>query len=154
MSVSFYASALSGDQIARAFPLIQASWPDADLPAWQRFVRFFADAPEERASGVLGIYDAAGYICGVFAYRLDCDLRRGRILTIELFTAVDIINSLRPITVALELADSRARELGCTGVRLLLPNDQAKLASRVIATGLSSEARAYWKPVDTFEAQN
>jgi hypothetical protein len=154
MNIAFHVATLTGDQVSRAFPLIQASWPDADLASWQNYVQFFSEAPTDRHSGVLGVYDTAGYICGVFAYQLDRDLRRGLMLTVQLFTAVDLTNSLRTVAAVVDVAESRARELGCKGVQILLRKDQARLALRVSELGLSSEASSFWKPVDPIAMRN
>jgi hypothetical protein len=148
MSMSFHVAALSGDQVPLALPLIQATWPGADLAAWGSFVAFFTERIEPKVSGVLALHDGAGHICGVFAYRVERDLRAGPTLAIQLFTAVDVVNSLRTVRALLDAADLRAHELGCAGVQIRLSNDQAGLASRLRVLGLSSQSGLFWKQVD------
>src|SRR5205085_923961 len=75
---------------------IQATWPGADLAAWRTFVRFFNRAAARNA-GVLAVRDRADCICGVLAYRLDHDLQAGPVLAVQLFTAVDLMNSPRTV---------------------------------------------------------
>lgn len=154
MSVSFHVAALPDDRVAQAFPLIQATWPRADLTAWQSFVQFFNDLTPAGGAGVLAVRDPAGSICGVLAYRLDRDLRAGPMLAIQLFTAIDLINSPRTVRALLDAAEARACELGCTGVQIRLYSDQAGLASRLRALGLSSEAGLFWKKIDPARPQN
>ena len=154
MSVSFHVAALSDDQVPQAFPLIQATWPGADLNAWQGFVRFFNDRAAAKDAGVLSLRDPAGYICGVLAYRLDRDLRAGRMLAVPLFTAVDLINSPRTVGALLNVAEMRATELGCTGVQIRLYADQSRLASRLRLLGLSSEGGLFWKKIDPAQVRN
>jgi hypothetical protein len=147
MSQLYRVAAISADRVAPAFPLIQAVWPQADLASWQSFVDFFNDPARHGEAGVLGIYDSAGYACGVLAYRLDRDLRRGLTLAAQLFTAVDLINSLPTAQTVLDAAAMRAAELGCAGMQIRLPSDQTGLASRLRALGLPAESNLFWKAV-------
>jgi hypothetical protein len=148
MSMSYRVAALSDDQVPQAFPLIQATWPGADLTAWQSFVQFFNDRSAAGSAGVLAVRDPAGSICGVLAYRLDRDLRVGRLLAVQLFTAVDLMNSPRTVGALLDAAEGRACELNCDGVQIRLYGDQSGLASRLRALGLSSEGGVFWKKAD------
>lgn len=146
MSASFHVATLSGDQVSQAFPLIQAVWPEADLAAWRSFVQFF-DRGAAGESGVLAVRDPADYIWGILAYRLDRDLRKGLVLTAQLFAAVDLTNALRTAQAVVEVAEARAAELGCTGVQIHLHNDRTGLASRLRALGLTSESSLFWKKI-------
>jgi hypothetical protein len=148
MSLSFRVAALSDDQVPQAFPLIQATWPGADLIAWRSFVEFFNDRTTAGYAGVLAVRDPAGSICGILAYRLDRDLRVGRLLFVQLFTAVDLINSPRTVRALLDAAEERACELSCERIQIRLYSDQRGLASRLRALGLSSEGGLLWKSVD------
>jgi hypothetical protein len=154
MSVSFHIAALSDDQVPQALPLIQATWPGADLAAWRSFVRFFNDRAAAKDAGVLTLRDAADCICGVLAYRLDRDLRAGRMLAVPLFTAVDLINSPRTVRALLDAAEMRAAELGCVGVQIRLYSDQSGLASRLRLLGLSCEGGLFWKKIDPAQIRN
>jgi hypothetical protein len=148
MSMFFHAIALSDDLVPQALPLIQATWPDVDLSAWQSFVRFFSDRELAAGSGVVALHDPTGGLCGVFAYRLDRDLRNGPVLAVQLFTAVDVVNSLRTVRALLEAAKARAFELGCTCLEIRLCSRQAELASRLHRLGLSREAGLSWSKID------
>jgi hypothetical protein len=150
----FHVAALSGDQVPLALPLIQATWPSADLAAWGSFVASFDERVEPKRSGVIALHDGAGHICGVFAYRVDRDLQAGAILAVQLFTAVDVVNSLKTVRALLDAAKLRALELGCAGVQIRLSNDQAGLASRLRLLGLSSHAGFVWKEVDPAPSPN
>jgi hypothetical protein len=154
MSVSFNVAALSGDQVPLAFPLIQATWPSADLASWQSFVEFFNDQIGAKRSGVLALRDPAGSICGVLAYRLSRDLQAGPILAVHLFTAVDLQNSLRTVRALLDAANMEALKLGCTGVQIRLRNDQTKLASRLRSLGMVPEASLLSKRTNSAPTRN
>ena len=154
MSVFLQAAALSDDEVPQAFPLIQATWPGADLTAWRSFVRFFNDRTAAGQAGVLALRDPAGLICGVLAYRLDRDLRVGPLLAIQLFTAVDLVNSRRTVRALLDAAEARASELDCKAVQIRLYGDQTGLTSRLRDLGLSSEAGLLWKRIEPAQDRN
>jgi hypothetical protein len=154
MSVSFTISALSNDQVPLAFPLIQATWPNADLASWLSFVAFFDDPAAAAGSGVLALRDPAGCICGVLAYRLDRDLQAGLILAVHLFTAIDLANSLRTVRALLDAVELRGVELGCTGLQIRLHSDQPELAQRLRALGLAFEGGVFWKKIESELSKN
>jgi hypothetical protein len=154
MSISFHVAPLSGAEIPLALPLIQATWPGADLASWSGFVEFFNEPMVATGSGVLALHDAAGFICGVLAYRFDRDLQAGAVLAVHLFTVADLVNSPKTVRVLIDAAEARASELGCLGVQIRLRNDQARLASRLRTLGLSSEADLFWKKVGPAHTRN
>ena len=75
----------------------------------------------------------------LLAYRRDRDLRMGFILSVHLFTAVDVANSLLPVRALLDAMEARATELGCAGVQIRMDPAQSQLAARLRILGLSSE---------------
>jgi hypothetical protein len=154
MSASFRVATLSGDQVPQAFPLIQAIWPEADLASWRSFVQFFNRGEAAGKSGVLAVRDPADYIWGILAYRLDRDLRKGLVLTAQLFVAVDLTNTLRTAQAVVDVAEKRAAELGCTGVQIHLHKDRTGLASRLRALGLSSDASLFWKKIEPAQGRS
>jgi hypothetical protein len=149
MSTSFHAVVLSDDLVPQALPLIRATWPSVNLTAWRNFVQAFAGPAAPQGSGVLGLCDQAGCLCGVLAYRLDQNLEGCPVLAVHLFTAADLANSKRTLRALLEAAERRALELGCTGLQIRLSTGQTGLASRLRALGLSSDAKLFWKQIDS-----
>ena len=154
MNVSFATEILSDELAPLAFPLIQATCPNVDMTSWQKFVRFFNVRASAGDGGVLAVRDAAACICGVLAYRVDRDLRTGPTLAVDLFTAADLANSLRPVRALLDAAEMWACKLGCVGVQIRISNDQVRLASRLHTLGFSSEAGLYLKAIDTAPSPN
>jgi hypothetical protein len=136
-----YQSGVMSDQLApQALPLVQATWPEVDLLNWLSFVRFFNGETTGPESCILVMSDPSGHLCGILAYRLDHNLRDGLMLSIPLFTAVDVANSLQTVRALLDIAKARASELGCAGVQIRMDKEQSKLAARLRSLGLSSEA--------------
>ena len=149
MGTSYHAVALSDDLVPQALPLIRATWPTVNLASWRNFVQAFAGPAAPQGSGVLGLRDQAGCLCGILAYRLDRELQACPILAVHLFTAADLANSRRTLRALLDAAERRALELGCKGLEIRLSRGQTELASRLRALGLSSDAKLFWKQIDS-----
>jgi hypothetical protein len=154
LRAALHLAALSGDQAPLALPLIRATWPEVDLATWLSFVEFFYDEASTNWAGVLALRDPAGGICGVVAYQLERDLRVGPILAAQLFTAVDLVNSLRTVRALLDGAEERALELGCAGVQIRLHKEQGALGHRLRSLGLSSETDLFWKEIHPARGRN
>jgi hypothetical protein len=152
MTTSFDLITLSDDLVPQALPLIRATWPSVDLSSWRNFVQAFTGSAASPGSGVIGLRDQAGCLCGVLAYRPDWDLQAHPILAVHLFTAADLANTPRLVKALLNAAERRALELGCTGVEIRLSSGQTKLASRLRSLGLSSDAKLFWKEIDSGQA--
>lgn len=138
---------LAGDRVARALPVVRATWPGVDLAAWETFVQHFGAPAPRSPSGVLALSDASGTLCGLLAYRRDRDLRHGAFLSVQLFTVVDLANSPLAARALLDAAEMRARELGCARVEIRLYEEQGELISRLHALGLTSESCLLRLPV-------
>jgi hypothetical protein len=145
MNGSLHVDALSGNETDLAFALIQATWPWADLASWRHLVAFFNGQSE---AGTLAAHDAAKAVCGVLAYRLDRDLRAGRILGVPILAAADLMNSPRPVQALLDAVEMRASELGCAGVQIHLANEQTGLGSRLRQLGLTFRGNLFSKTID------
>jgi hypothetical protein len=144
----FRAVALSESQAALTLPLAQVTWPDVDLEHWRKFIRSFAGYGERASSGILALRDASDYFCAMFAYRVDPDVRRGMVLTVQLFTAVDLANSPKFAQTLLAAAEAKARELGCSGVEIRLYRAQSNLAFQLRSLGLVDTAAIVSKTVE------
>lgn len=145
-----YQSGVISDQLApQALPLVQATWPEVGLASWLRFVRFFNGEATDPTSSMLAMSDPSGYLCGILAYRLEQDLRNGLMLSVQLFTAVDVANSLQTVRALLDIAEARAAALGCAGIQIRLDKEQSQLATRLRSLGLSSEAGLLWTRISS-----
>jgi len=145
---SFRTVARSEDEAAQTLPLAQVTWPGMDLEHWQTYIRSYAGRAPQAASGVLALRDASDYFCAMFAYRVDLDVRRGKVLTVQLFTAVDLTNSPAFTQRLLQAAESKARELNCASVEIRLYRGQSNLALQLRYLGLVDTAAIVSKPVE------
>jgi hypothetical protein len=148
MMRSFASFALTRDDIGAVYPLVHAVAPDIDLVAWQSFARRLADAEAPVPSGVIGLRNAGGYVCGLFAFRIDRDLRHGGVLAIDLFIALDIVNEDEAIQALLDAAEAKARELNCTRTHIRIDVVQKSIADRISGAGHRREAALFGKRLE------
>jgi hypothetical protein len=131
---------LAGDQVARALPVVQATWPEVDLASWQGFVKGFEAPAVPGRSGMLALRDASGGLCGLLAYRRDERLRGDAVLTVPLFAAIDLANAPHAVRALLDAAEALASELKCGHVEIRLHEEQGEFVSRLRSLGLTSDA--------------
>ena len=84
----------------------------------------------------------------MLAYRVEPDVRRGFVLTVQFFTAVDLANSPALAKKLIAAAEARAIDLGCSSVGIRLYRAQANLAVQLQALGFAQTAAIVSKPVE------
>ena len=137
MPWAFTAGELAPSRSAEALPLLRTIWPEIGFDRWQSFAAFYSSAEASRLVQLVGLFDAAGGLSGLFACRVDQDLHEGLFLSLPLFVVVDVGNSLSAVEVLLAAANDRARYCGCASLRLQLSNRQRELGVRLRRLGLS-----------------
>jgi hypothetical protein len=145
---SFTAAPLTAADIAVAFPLVHAALPGIDLAMWRRFARGIVDLPSPYPAGGACLRNEGGYICGVLTYHIEGDLRHGTALTVDLFAALDVTGEEAATHALLQVAEEKARDLHCTGIRVTIARGGAKLARRFLTSGYRAEATIFCKPLD------
>jgi hypothetical protein len=141
MSGPLAAAELAPADLAQALPLLRITWPELDLPAWQAFAAEFRSAYKAEAR-ITGLFDNAGGLCGLLASRIDHAFG-GRILTVPIFTAVDIANSLAPVQALLDHAQAKMNEHGCSSLQIHLANAQRELMKRLGPFGMHPSGVLY-----------
>ncbi len=134
---AFRTVALSESEAAQTLPLAQVTWPDVDLEHWRKYIRSYAGGASQTSSGIVALRDASDYFCAMFAYRVDLDVRRGQVLMVQLFTAVDLANSPAFTQRLLCAAETKAREIGCSSMEIRLYRGQSNLALQLRYLGLA-----------------
>jgi hypothetical protein len=147
MTRSFATATLTSDDVALAFPLVHAAAPDITLERWQSFAKPLVDVLVPQPAGAIGLRNEAGYFCGLLTYRTDRDLRYGTVLTIDLFTALDVINDAEATNALLQAAEEKARQLNCAATLIRIDPAQKSLAKRIARAGLGSEGKLFCKHV-------
>ena len=133
MTALLHASALADHQLALALPLVQITWPEIDMAAWQAF----AGAIRGEGGGML-VLKEGDYICGVLAYRRQAGLA-GAVLSVPLFTVIDLANRPGIAKVLVDAVEALGKQLGCLSVHLEFNLRQSRLVSRLQSLGTPAE---------------
>jgi len=139
MARLFTTFALSSLEVMLAYPLVNAALPDVDLGRWREFAESMSSGyPDSR--GLLGMRGGGDYLCGVMVYRADQDLRHGRVLAINLFVALDLINQVSALRTLLDVAEAKARELKCDVVHIRVGVNHKSLTESIVNAGYTADA--------------
>jgi len=132
----FNIDVLSRAQIHAVYPLIREAVPTLDLPSWLRFARHLT-AP--RRGGQEGIIAARRegrmFPSGLFCYRVEDDLKLGKVLIADHFIAVDLLDPGAVLAALVEQLDDLAKRLGCRAVRSLAHRGAPSVAGGLYAAG-------------------
>lgn len=121
----FKAKPLTPDQVAQAFPLVQSAIPGLTLEDWRRYARQLearrgAATPYE--AGIVTIQSEQGYIHGLFSYVVEPDLRHSRVLSIENFVALDLVEREAAAAAVFKAMEEVAANLDCRAIHVHLPD--------------------------------
>jgi hypothetical protein len=132
----FNIDVLSRDQIRSVYPLIREAVPTLDLPGWLRFARQLTGS---RRSGQCGIVAARregrAFPCGLFCYRVEEDLKLGKVLAADHFVAVDLLDPGAVLAALVEELDALAKRLDCQAVRSLVHGGAPSVEGGLYAAG-------------------
>jgi hypothetical protein len=128
--------ALSREQVRSVFPLIREAVPSIDLASW---VRFAQQLTAPRRAGQYGIIVARRgrrvFPCGLFCYRVEADLRLGKVLIAEHFVAIDLLDPGAVLTALVEELDALAKRLDCQAVRSVVHGGAVDIEDGLYAAG-------------------
>jgi hypothetical protein len=132
----FIIEVLSRDQIRAVYPLVREAVPTLDLSTWLRFARQLTGP---RRAGQCGIVAARregrAFPCGLFCYRVEDDLKLGKVLIADHFVAVDLLDPAAVLTALVEELDSLGKRLGCVAVRSLVHGGVPDVEDGLYAAG-------------------
>jgi hypothetical protein len=132
----FIIEVLSRDQIRAVYPLVREAFPTLDLSGWLRFARQLTGP---RRSGQCGIIAARregrAFPCGLFCYRVETDLKLGRVLVADHFVAVDLLDPAAVLVALVEELDDLAKRSGCQAVRSLVHGGAPEVEDGLHAAG-------------------
>jgi hypothetical protein len=112
---------LSRDQIRSVYPLIREAVVTIDLATWLRFAR--------------QLTEGRMFPCGLFCYRVEDDLKLGKVLTADHFVAVDLLDPGAVLSALVGELDVLAKRLGCQAVRSLVHGGAPIVAGGLYAAG-------------------
>jgi hypothetical protein len=133
------------DHEARAvFPLIRETMPRVGLRAWLSFVKRTSPPRADAPTGIMAVRRVGRpFPCGLFCYRVEPDLRHGRVLIAEHFVAIDLLDPAAVLEVLVRELEALGVRLGCAAVRGVVHGQQASLAGGLAAAGHALEASLF-----------
>jgi len=140
--------ALEARDVATVLPLVHTAAAGIDLARWRNFVQRIIDAQRPSRAGAVGLRGPDGYVCGLLIYRLECGLRHGLVLAVDLFTALALRHQERAIHALIQVAEVKAHELDCAATRVRIHASQKSFAEHFMAAGYAQEAVLFSKAVD------
>jgi hypothetical protein len=148
MRRSLDATNLSTVDIEPAFALIQALHPSLTLDTWRAFARPLVDQAPSGQYGLVGVRNEAGYLCGLFVYRVEPDLAHERAFVVDVIAALDVVDQKRVIRATMEAVRAMAHRLRCRITRVRVNRNQAGLALFLRESGLEIEGEFLSIPID------
>ena len=128
---------LTRRQIDQAYAVARMVVPDLTVECWRDFAAaLIQDAGDPdpsategpaAASGIMTVQTHQGYIHGLFSFRTDPHLRHGRVLTVDNFMVVDMVDPAGTASLLLRAMDRTAHALGCSAIHTTLPANYAQL---------------------------
>jgi hypothetical protein len=134
------ATNLHAADIEPAFALIQALHPALTLEHWRSFATPFVGQEPLARSGLVGVRNEAGYLCGLFVYRVESDLAHQRAFIVDVIAALDVVDVKFVARAMMAVIQATARRLDCKVARVRVNRNQAGLALCLRESGLETEA--------------
>src|SRR6516165_9315194 len=132
----FIIEVLSRDQIRSVYPLVREAFPTLDLAAWLRFARQLTGPRRGGQCGIIAARrEGRAFPSGLFCYRVEDDLKLGKVLIADHFVAVDLLEPGAVLTALVEELDGLAKRLGCQAVRSLVHGGAPDVADDLYAAG-------------------
>jgi hypothetical protein len=132
----FIIELLSRDQIRSVYPLIREAVATIDLTTWLRFARQFTGPRRPGHGGIVTVRrEGRAFPCGLFCYRVEEDLKLGKVLTADHFVAVDLLEPDAVLAALVEELGVLAKRLGCQAMRSLVHGGPPTVAGGLYAAG-------------------
>jgi hypothetical protein len=113
---------LSREQIPQVYPLVQSALPKLRLEEWVDYaLALILDGEENAPSGILVAEQPRGCAIGLCAYRSHNHLVQGKVLSIEHFIVLSLVDELRIAAALAAEVETIAQRCGCAAVHTLLP---------------------------------
>lgn len=138
---------LTPDKVDPAFVVAQLASPQVSEESWRAFVAHRLCPTHSHFGGIDAAEDARGYVLGLACYFVAASLAHGRVLLVDQLIAVGL-TAAQPVDLfdaLLASLHTRAAELGCTAVQVLIPRDRHRsvAAEALRAIHYSCESAVY-----------
>jgi hypothetical protein len=133
---NFIVEVLSRDQIRSVYPLVREAFPTLDLSTWLRFSRQLTGPRRNEQCGIVAARrEGRAFPCGLFCYRVEDDLKLGKVLIADHFVAVDLLEPAAVLAALVEELDGLAKRHGCQAVRSLVHGGAPDVEGGLVAAG-------------------
>jgi hypothetical protein len=134
--VDFVIELLSRERIRAVYPLVREAVPTLDLSTLLRFARQQTDPRRLGQCGIVAARrEGRSFPCGLFCYRVEDDLKLGKVLNAHHFVAVDLLDPAAVLAALVEELDGLGKRLGCQAVRSLVHGGTRELEGGLYAAG-------------------
>ncbi len=134
MAEFYRIEALAPDKVAIAYPLVTAAFPAVGVRQWQDYAGALAAAPAAEG-GVLALRSGGGYFCGLLIYRNDRGPWHEPRLDVDLFMALDLIDTRTATAALIGAAEAKAAALGCTTIFVRLDGGPDSIRTQLRVAG-------------------
>jgi hypothetical protein len=143
---AFTITTLAHDEARSVYPLIREVVPGLELASWLRFARQLTQARRASVGGIVAARRTGrAFPCGLFCYRVDQDLERGRVLVAEHFVAVDLLDPPAVLAALVGELESLGRRFDCVAVRSVIHGADGAVAGGLSAAGHRPEGSLLFK---------
>ncbi len=147
MRRSLDATNLSTADIEPAFALIQALHPSLTLDDWRGFAIPLVDQEPPAQSGLVGVRNEAGYLCGLFVYRVESDLAHERAFLVDVIAALDVVDAKSVIRAMMDAVQVNAHRFDCGIARIRVTRNQTGLRLYLRKNGLEADGELLRMPM-------
>lgn len=122
---------IAPDQVAQAYPLVQAIEPGLTLERWRAHIRELTERLQRGGrGGIMSLQTPEGYIHGLFAYEVADDLRCGRTLNVGTVVAFHVGEAAEAARQMMQAIEAVARQNACSTIQIKLPIEDTACAHR------------------------
>jgi hypothetical protein len=118
---------LTPERIPEAFPVVAILDDEVTAASWSAYARAIVGADgRDDGHGIMTLQDPQNRIVGLSAYTIRADLRRGRVLMVEIFAVATLIGTRQAAARLLAAMEQLARERACPCLAVSLLDRKAR----------------------------
>ena len=142
---------LTLDQIGQSCPLVEAVLPGISRDEWTEYAGNLITSGLQSA-GIIAVFNEQRYIYALACYRAELELRHHRVLNVDQFITVSIVDCPSVRRALTEATEEVARNLDCSAIHIFLASNDRTLSTSpsvddLVRNGFTMESVDYVKVV-------
>jgi hypothetical protein len=133
MGRNFTVRSLAANELSQAFPLVQAVAPEVTLDGWLQYADAVFAKGQSELGGIMSAYGQDGYIYGLFSFKIEHDLRYGRVLAVSNLVVLDLVDRHGARQALIGAIDRLAQQHVCDHSYVTVPHRGGAVAGADIA---------------------